>query len=198
MEIGCQLEEVTIEWIGSKWSDQGTNCCYCLWLLQWITRGDESPRMCIEQRGYTVSPQALISLAAWGGRGAEETMWWRSIIRQICTEDRITWYGHNSCWPFVNKVYCACCCFLSWVVLWVFYRLIGTRSSYWLLPVQKQENRSSQNLHPGYMRRLAKLAGCAPKDREGGRFYQSICWRPLLYLQTLPKLWKALESSWSP
>ena len=138
----------------------------------------------LNKEGTRVSPQALTSLAAWGGRGAEETMWWRSIIRQICTEDRITWYGHNSCWPFVNKVYCACCCFLSWVVLWVFYRLIGTRSSYWLLPVQKQENHSSQNLHPGYMRRLAKLAGCAPKDREGGRFYQSICWRPLLYLQT--------------
>jgi hypothetical protein len=45
----------------------------------------------------------------------------------------------------VNKVYYACY-FLSWVVLRAFYRLVGNRSSYWWLPVLKQESRSSRNL----------------------------------------------------
>lgn len=48
---------------------------------------------------------------------------------------------------FVKRVYCAWSC-LSWVVLWVFYCLIGNRSSHQWLPVRKQENRSLQNLHP--------------------------------------------------
>lgn len=171
MKPGCQLVEVTIEWIGKSLctseSDQGTNCRYGLWLLQWITRGDESPRMWI-QRGYTYGLSPGPWCCHWlpeESRG-NNLVKWRSIIWQICTEDQIAWYGHNSCsLLFVNKVYCACC-FLSWVVLWVFYRLIGTRSSYWWLPVQKKDYRSSQNLQPGYMNQLAKSAEAVHRKIE--------------------------------
>ena len=91
------------------------------------------------------SPSLMGWLADW--EGADEG---NNVVNDQLSDKYVpgTWSCRmvTTTAAFVNRVYYACC-FLSWVVLWVSYRLIGTRSSYWWLSVQKLENRSSQNLH---------------------------------------------------